>query len=125
MSALPLNAHVPPQPTTVALRVPKPMKLYSRKTDQRGTNIHSTPPPTVHPVLFLESSPTCARTVENREMLTPVMLPPGRAKLATNPAPTGSPTETMTIGMLEVWRRIAATVGVAHATMTSKFPLTR
>src|SRR6185437_14624405 len=57
--------------------------------------------------------------------LTPVMLPPGRARLATNPDPTGSPTDVMTIGIVEVARRTAITVGVAHATMTSTFALTR
>ena len=37
---------------------------------------------------------------------------PGRARLATKPDPTGSPTEVMTIGIVEVARRTAITVGV-------------
>jgi hypothetical protein len=49
---------LPPQ-AEKALRVPKPMKLYSRNTDQCGKNIHSTPPPTDQPVRLLDSSPTC------------------------------------------------------------------
>ena len=32
----------------------------------------------------------------------PVRLPPGRARLATRPAPTGSPTIATTIGIVEV-----------------------
>ena len=35
-------------------------------------------------------------------MLTPVRLPPGRARLATRPAPTGSPPPMKTIGIVEV-----------------------
>jgi len=34
--------------------------------------------------------------------LTPVRLPPGRARLAINPAATGSPPITETIGIVEV-----------------------
>ena len=35
-------------------------------------------------------------------MLDPVRLPPGRARLATTPAPTGSPRAVKTIGIVEV-----------------------
>ena len=35
-------------------------------------------------------------------LLKPVRLPPGRARLATRPAPTGSPTPVKTIGIVEV-----------------------
>src|SRR5262249_13234906 len=49
----------------------------------------------------------------------PVVLPPGRAKLATKPAPTGSMTPTNTIGTLRVSRCNAATTGEVTATTTS------
>jgi hypothetical protein len=40
--------------------------LYSRNTDQFGTNCHSTPPPAVQPVrLFLERAISFAENVEN------------------------------------------------------------
>jgi hypothetical protein len=48
----------------------------------------------------------------------PVTLPPGRARLATSPLPTGSPLATNTIGMTNV-ARLAAIVGrVEPVTMT-------
>jgi hypothetical protein len=53
-------------------------------------------------------------------LLRPVILVLGRAKLATNPEPTGSPTDTMTMGTVEVARWRASTDGVAHATMASR-----
>jgi len=53
------------------------------------------------------------------------MLVPGRAKLATNPEPKGSPTDTMTMGTVEVARWRASTDGVAHATMTSRLALAK
>jgi hypothetical protein len=37
-------------------------------------------------------------------MVRPVILPPGRARLAMNPKPTGSPTATMT----RVWSMLRA-----------------
>ena len=46
--------------------------------------------------------------------VNPVMLPPGRGKLATKPAPTGSPTIANTIGMVLVARCNAAVTGVAE-----------
>src|SRR5687767_1707578 len=52
-------------------------------------------------------------------LLTPVTLPPGRERLATNPLPTGSPTETTTIGIVRVARFTANAAGVVHATRTS------
>src|SRR5215467_8574360 len=39
-------------------------------------------------------------SVENS--VTPVILPPGRAMLATRPVPTGSPAPSRTMGILEV-----------------------
>jgi hypothetical protein len=49
----------------------------------------------------------------------PVMLPPGRARLATRPVPTGSPITAGTIGMTEVACCAAATSAVPCVTMTS------
>src|SRR6202048_2387947 len=49
---------------------------------------------------------------------SPVTFPPGRARLATIPAPTGSPAD-MTIGMELVALRAASVAGVPQATMTS------
>ena len=43
----------------------------------------------------------------------PVLLPPGRAKLATKPEPTGSVMLANTIGIATVSRYNAATKGVA------------
>ena len=51
--------------------------------------------------------------------LNPVVLPPGRARLATNPAPTGSMTFANTIGTLWVTRCNAARFTLAEAKMTS------
>ena len=51
--------------------------------------------------------------------LNPVVLPPGRERLATNPAPTGSMTLANTIGTLRVIRCNAATLALAEARMTS------
>ncbi len=49
----------------------------------------------------------------------PVMFPPGRARLATNPLPTGSGSCAMTMGIVEV-ASLAARVAVGPAvTMTS------
>ncbi len=52
-------------------------------------------------------------------LLLPVALPPGCARLAASPDPTGSEMPRKTIGIVEVARRAARAVGVAHATMTS------
>ena len=49
----------------------------------------------------------------------PVMLPPGRAKLLTKPAPTGSTTCTNTIGMVRVACIIGGTTLVPDIRMTS------
>ena len=49
----------------------------------------------------------------------PVTLPPGRARLATRPVPTGSPAAAMTIGMTDVACLAATTASVADVTMTS------
>ena len=47
-----------------------------------------------------------------RDRHEPVTLPPGRARLATRPVPTGSPTATMTSGMGVVPRWTARAAGV-------------
>ena len=50
--------------------------------------------------LFEQLQPFPAHAVFER--VKPVALPPGRAKLATKPAPTGSVTTTNTIGTVRV-----------------------
>src|SRR5262249_31318886 len=49
------------------------------------------------------------------KFMKPVMLPPGRAKVSTKPAPTGSETCTNTIGRVRVACRNAATLSVPLA----------
>jgi len=49
----------------------------------------------------------------------PVTLPPGRAKLAIRPVPTGSPAAPKTIGMTDVACLAATIASVADVTMTS------
>src|SRR5262245_31333006 len=51
--------------------------------------------------------------------MNPVMLPPGRARLSTKPAPTGSGTITNTIGTVRVADSTCPTVEPPLATMTS------
>ena len=53
--------------------------------------------------------------------VNPVMLPPGRARLATKPRPTGSFTRAQTIGMVLVNFCSAAITGVLLARITSGF----
>src|SRR5262249_46462722 len=52
-------------------------------------------------------------------MVNPVMLPPGRAMLATNPLPIGSETNTNTMGIVRVASISAVTTGVLWPTMQS------
>ena len=52
-------------------------------------------------------------------MVNPVISPPGREKLSTNPALTGSETPTNTIGIVRVCCLRAATTGVVSPTMRS------
>ena len=54
----------------------------------------------------------------------PVTLPPGRAKLATRPLPTGSPAVANTIGITDVACFAARTVGVLCVRITSTFSRT-
>src|SRR5262249_21204341 len=55
------------------------------------------------------------------KLVTPVTLPPGRARLSTSPEPTGSEGVTMTIGIVAVARLAARIAGVVSAIMTSGF----
>src|SRR6516162_3762508 len=49
----------------------------------------------------------------------PVTLPPGRARLAIRPVPTGSPAPAKTMGMTDVASMAATTTAVPDVTMTS------
>ena len=51
----------------------------------------------------------------------PVTFPPGRARLATSPVPTGSPSGIMTIGTVRVAFFAAWAAGVVVTTMMSAF----
>src|SRR5437764_11895526 len=53
------------------------------------------------------------------KLVNPVALPPGRARLSTKPAPTGSDTSTNTIGTVRVDSCRAATGGLPVASRTS------
>ena len=58
-------------------------------------------------------------------LLKPVRLPPGRAKLATRPSLTGSPTKVKTIGVVEVALFAASVGGEAMVTIKSTLRPTR
>jgi hypothetical protein len=67
---------------------------------------------------------TSSQSISNRfsvnapvRMLTPVRLPPGWARLATRPNPTGSPTSLKTVGIVEV-AFLAASAGGAPPPVT-------
>ena len=53
-------------------------------------------------------------------MLTPVRLPPGRARLATRPTSTGSPTPMKTIGIVEVALFAASAAGAADSSRSRR-----
>ena len=53
------------------------------------------------------------------KFMKPVALPPGRARLSTKPAPTGSPTTGNTIGTVRVACSNGPTVEAPWARMTS------
>src|SRR6266550_1980337 len=57
-------------------------------------------------------------------MLNPVAFPPGRARLSTRPAATGSPTMAMTMGIVRVAFLSALAGGVPPVTITSTCDLT-
>src|SRR4051812_30767353 len=67
--------------------------------------------------LFEQFHPFRAHAVSNK--MKPVALPPGRVRLSTKPAPTGSTACANTMGMVRVAICNAATVGLAVARMTS------
>ena len=56
---------------------------------------------------------------------SPVTLPPGRARLATKPAPTGSPTFVITMGMVVVALLAANAARVPATTIRSTLRRTR
>ena len=68
-------------------------------------------------ICFSSSSHFAAIPYSNR--MKPVALPPGRARLSTKPAPTGSATPANTIGMVRVSLSNDARAGVELARMTS------
>ena len=57
-------------------------------------------------------------------LVTPVLLPPGRARLSTRPAATGSVTPMKTIGIVAVALRAASAALVVTATRMSGFSRT-
>src|SRR5438132_12034944 len=57
--------------------------------------------------------------VERSKFVNPVRLPPGRAKLWTTPAPTGSLTCTNTVGVARVISLTATVAGVELGGITS------
>ena len=65
------------------------------------------------------SSSSHLPAIVGSETLKPVTLPPGRAKLATKPLPTGSATIAKTMGMVRVCCSSAAVVGVVCERMRS------
>ena len=58
------------------------------------------------------SSSSHLPTIEASLVMNPVTLPPGRARLAIKPEPTGSTTVAKMMGMVRVSCRSAAVVGV-------------
>src|SRR6266487_2621223 len=62
--------------------------------------------------------------IDGSKLANPVIFPPGREKLETNPLPTGSATFVNTVGMLRVSRRMAATPGLVLTKMRSGFRAT-
>jgi hypothetical protein len=68
---------------------------------------------------------SCLPITSGPTEVVPVTFPPGLARLLTNPLPTGSPTASMTIGIVFVAFRAARAAGVAEAAMTSTFRRTK
>ena len=71
------------------------------------------------------SSCSCLVTSSSYCEANPVALPPGRARLRTNPSATGSTRTTKTIGIVRVARCAAMIAGVPETTMTSTLARTR
>src|SRR2546430_10377863 len=57
--------------------------------------------------------------IEDSKVVKPVRLPPGRAKLCTTPAVTGSLTCTNTVGVVRATSLTATAMGVELAKITS------
>ena len=57
--------------------------------------------------------------IEGSKLVNPVTLPPGRARLATKPPPTGSPTATNTTGTFPSIGMIAESARLVNTMMTS------
>src|SRR5256884_7598246 len=68
-------------------------------------------------IRFTNSSHLLA--IEGSKVVKPVRLPPGRAKLWTTPAVTGSLTCTNTVGVVRVISLTATAMGVELAKITS------
>src|SRR5262249_13503699 len=62
---------------------------------------------------------TCFCTSSTPRLVTPVTLPPGRLRLATSPAATGSIADEKTIGIVVVAAFAASTEGVPAAAITA------
>src|SRR5262249_18518183 len=58
--------------------------------------------------------------IEGSKLVKPVRLPPGRAKLWTTPAVSGSLTWTNTVGVVRVVSLTAIAIGVVLAKITSE-----
>jgi hypothetical protein len=87
--------------------VPEPSAV-SRRTAARVT-----------PGVISLSSSSHFPPMLNSKFMKPVALPPGRARLLTKPAPTGSPRTGNTIGTVRVTCSIAPTAPAPCARMTS------
>jgi hypothetical protein len=79
----------------------------------------TTTPTLLMPGTNCANVPTSLALRSGATLLLPVALPPGCARLAASPDPTGSETPKKTIGIVEVARRAARAEGVDQATMTS------
>jgi Uncharacterized protein conserved in bacteria (DUF2213) len=86
---------------------------FHSKNFDRLLEFHSTAIRDARGTISLRSS-TRLLAISEASVLNPVMLPPGRLRLATKPLPTGSAATSMTIGILSVARR-AAKIGASPA----------
>jgi ABC transporter substrate binding protein len=76
-------------------------------------------PPSLHEMKLLPSS-SCFPLISEERLDNPVMFPPGRARLATNPFPTGSLSNAMTMGIVTVASLATrVTVGPAETMMST------
>src|SRR5262249_8637915 len=65
-------------------------------------SVFNSAPTVVIPGFTSRNSPMRFASITAFKLLTPVILPPGRLRLATNPPTTGSPMNTATIGVVLV-----------------------